>query len=308
MSLSVTILGVNSAMPVYGRHPSAQVLTMQNKSYLLDCGEGTQMRLAAYRIRPSKISHIFITHLHGDHYLGLLPLLDSFHLSGRKKPVYLFAPPALAKVIAVHKELSGGIPWNFPLHFHATDATKSEVIWETRELTVETVPLIHGIPCTGFVFREKPKKRKMIGTQIERYSIPYEQIGSIKSGADFTTPNGQVIPNAELTLLPAPAQSYAYCADTAYCEAIIPHIRGVDMLYHEATYLEELAEQAKARHHATAKQAATIARKAGVGKLILGHYSSRYRKLSPFLEEARPVFPNTHLGIEGRVYRSFELS
>ncbi|MEZ4883699.1 MAG: ribonuclease Z [Chitinophagales bacterium] len=301
---SVTILGSNSAMPIYDRHPSAQILNVNEQLYLIDCGEGTQMQLQKYAIRFSKINHIFISHLHGDHYLGLIPLLDSFALLGRVAPVHLYAPTPLLNVISLHGEING---WKledspYPLIFHATNPSVSELLLDDKQITVKSIVLDHRVPCTGFVFEEKASDRKMLKDKITTYNIPFAAIPDIKKGADYTTPEGVIISNSELTANPLPTRTYAYCSDTAYTESILPLIEGIDLLYHEATYLEERIELAAPRGHSTAKQAALIAKKAGVKKLLLGHFSSRYYDLSPFLEEAQPIFPTTELAIEGREF------
>ncbi|MGB1032577.1 MAG: ribonuclease Z [Flavobacteriales bacterium] len=301
---SVIILGSNSAMPVYDRHPSAQVLNVNENLYLIDCGEGTQMQIQKYSIRTAKLNHIFISHLHGDHYLGLIPLLDTFALLGRTVPIYLYAPAALLKVIDLHRTING---WTmedapYPIHFYPLNPSESELILDSKNLKVRSIPLDHRVPCTGFVFEEKQKDRKMLAEKIKTFNIPYTAIPSIKKGADFTTEEGVVIPNTELTADPPQTRSYAYCSDTAYTESILPFIEGVDLLYHEATYLEDRAELAAPRGHSTAKEAATIARKAGAKQLLLGHFSSRYQELYPFEEEAKTVFLNSELAVEGKEF------
>ncbi len=303
-TFSVTILGSNSAMPVYDRHPSAQVLNINEQLYLIDCGEGTQIQLQKYNIRPSKINHIFISHLHGDHYLGLVPLLDTFALLGRTAPIHLYGPPLLIKVIDLHRTINGWTIDDAPykIHFHPLDPLNSELILDSKKLIVKSIPMNHRVPCTGFLFEEKPKERKMLAEKITTFNIPYTAIPNIKKGADYTTTEGKVIPNEELTVPPPPTRSYAYCSDTAYNESILPIIKGVDLLYHEATYLEDRAELAAPRGHSTAKEAALIAQKAGVKKLLLGHFSSRYHELHPFVEEAKTVFEHSKLATEGHVF------
>ncbi|MGB1241524.1 MAG: ribonuclease Z [Chitinophagales bacterium] len=303
-TFSVTILGSNSAMPVYDRHPSAQVLNVNEQLYLIDCGEGTQMQIQKYGIRTSKISHIFISHLHGDHYLGLIPLLDTFALLGRKKAVHLFAPPPMLRIIELHGEING---WKledspYPLHFHPIDSQNSAILLDNQQIRVRSIPLDHRVPCTGFLFEEKPKERKMLSDQIKAFKIPYTAIPAIKKGGDYITEEGAVIPNEILTANPPTPRSYAYCSDTAYTETILPFIKNVDLLYHEATYLEDRVEMAAERGHSTAIEAAKIAQKAGAKELLLGHFSSRYQDLTPFEEEAKSVFPNTKVAIEGKTF------
>jgi len=303
-TFSVTILGSNSAMPVYDRHPSAQVLNVNEKLYLIDCGEGTQMQIQKYGIRTSKINHIFISHLHGDHYLGLIPLLDTFALLGRKQAIHLFAPPPMLKIIELHGAING---WKledspYPLHFHPIDSQNSAVLLDNPQIKVTSIPLNHRVPCTGFLFEEKPKERKMMSDQIKVFKIPYTAIPAIKKGGDYTTEEGRVVLNEILTSDPPLPRSYAYCSDTAYTETILPLIKNVDLLYHEATYLEDRVEMAAERGHSTAMEAAKIAQKADAKQLLLGHFSSRYQELTPFEEEARSVFSNTQIAIEGKTF------
>lgn len=302
MTFTVTILGSSSAKPAYDRHPSAQVLQCGNDLYLIDCGEGTQMQMQRFNINPFKITHIFISHLHGDHYLGLLPLLDSLMLNNRTKPLYLFAPEDCMRAIVLHRQISAhNYQPDYELIFQPTQAQAPEVIVDNKYLTVTTLPLQHGLPCTGFLFKQKQAHRKMIGTAIEKYQIPYHLIPDIKKGADYTTPQGMVIPNNLLTTLPPAPLSYAYCSDTAYSEPLIPLVKGVDVLYHESTYLSDMQEVAPLRGHSTSIDAAKIARAASVGKLFLGHFSPRYDRLHHYLHEARPFFPDTYLATEGLV-------
>ncbi|OWY24919.1 ribonuclease Z [Sphingobacteriales bacterium UPWRP_1] len=299
MSFRVTILGSNSAMPANGRHPSAQAVVINENPYLVDCGEGTQMQLMHYKVKTARIDHIFISHLHGDHYLGLLPLIDSYVLTNRTKPLHIFAPQPLQEVVAAHHKASTQrleIP--FKLFFYATNPHQTGVIFENNDVCVSTLPMKHGLECTGFLFRQKQVLRNMIAEKIQQYQIPFTAIPAIKKGADFVTMQGAVIANSELTYLP-PAGSYAYCSDTAYNEDLVPHIAGVDVLYHESTYLSDLQELAAERGHSTAIDAARIAHAAGAGRLYLGHFSSRYKKLDKYLHEAHPFFAQTYLATEG---------
>lgn len=307
-TFELTILGSNSAKPVFDRHPSAQALQINQEIYLIDCGEGTQSQLTRYGVRRSKINHIFISHLHGDHYLGLLPLLDSFALDSRSTPLHLYAPPGLKRVIDLHHEVSNGrLPYE--LVFYPVHAEHSTVILDTPQLSVSTLPLCHGrLPCTGFLFAEKTLPRKIIAEKIAQYEIPFDHINDIKNGDNFTTAQGIVIPHNELTIPNRAPYSYAYCSDTTYTETILPYIQGVNILYHEATYLKNLTQKAFERGHSTAEQAAQIALKAEAQHLIIGHYSSKYKDLQPFTEEARAIFPHTDLAIEGRRYSPNEMS
>ena len=298
----LTILGSNSAKPAYDRHPSAQLLKVRQEYFLIDCGEGTQMQLDKYGLRMNRIGHIFISHLHGDHYLGLLPLLDSYNLSGRTKDLHIYAPAPLESLLELHQQISGNYERSFALIFHATQAEKPVCILETKNLIVETLLLEHRVACTGFVFRQKTGARKMKKNKIEEYDIPYQKIPAIKQGADFVTASGQIVPNLELTTEPLTTYSYAYCSDTAYTENILPQIENVDILYHETTYLDDMTGMAAERGHATTTEAATIAKKANAKMLLIGHFSSRYRNLKPFLEEAKSVFENSFLAEEGKTF------
>lgn len=301
MQFELTILGSNSAIPANNRFPTAQILKVQDHLYLIDCGEGTQMRMNDYHIRRGKINQIFISHLHGDHIFGLIGLLTSYSLAGRTTALDIYSPIGLEEIINV--QLKNTASWiDYPLHFHVIDTTKNELIFEDNILTVHTIPLIHRVPTAGFLFKEKEHPLNIIAEKIKTYDIPYDQIKAIKSGQDFTTADGKQIPNQELTKPPVPTRSYAYCSDTMYNEAIVPLINEVDLLYHETTFSHDKIEQAKSTMHSTAHQAATIAQMANVGQLIMGHYSSRYIDLTSLLEEAIKVFPNTVLGIEGGKY------
>lgn len=302
MTFELTVLGNNSAQPAYGRHPSAHLLNINETYYLIDCGEGTQMQLYRYGLKISKIKHIFISHLHGDHFLGLLPLLDSYNLSGRVQPLHLYGPPLLQQIIDLHLSITNW-HYNYELVFHPITADQSVVLLDNKEVSIKTIILDHRLPCTGFLFAEKMRERKMRKDKIEQYQIPYTRIPAIKQGADFITVDQQVILHDELTISAAAPRSYAYCSDTAYTETILPIIQDVDLLYHEATYLSNLAAQAIARGHATAWQAATIAQKAKAKYLLLGHFSSRYVNLTPFTTEARTVFAESYLAEEGKQYR-----
>lgn len=300
MRFELTLLGTNSALPAYGRFPSAQVLNIQGKCYLIDCGEGAQMRMAEYGVPRSRIRQIFISHLHGDHIFGLAGFLSSLSLLGRQGPMDIFSPPGLEAAIRGLLECGGGL--SFPLRFHLVDTERHQVIFEDKHTRVYSLPLVHRIPASGFLFREKERPRNMRPEKIKAYNIHYRDIPAIKGGADYRLPDGRLVPNEELTLPPPVPRSYAYCSDTAYSEALAPMIRGVDLLYHESTFCEDMAAHAAATGHSTARQAAAIARMAGARRLILGHYSSRYENLGPFLEEARTVFPDAELGEDGKVF------
>lgn len=301
MPFRITILGSNSAVPAYNRHPSAQVINLREKLYLIDCGEGTQMRMDRLHIRRNRIEQIFISHLHGDHYFGLIGLITSLQLNGRIKPLTIFSPKGLEAIIDIQlketrKEMS------FDLRFVTTDTTKSKVIFENEDVAVSTVPLDHRIECAGFLFAEKQKQPNLLREKIEAYQIPIEQRPLIKEGADFVTAEGHTIPHSELTKPARKPRSFAYCSDTAYSEPIIDIVKGVDLLYHEATFVNGSEERADLTRHSTAEQAATIAKKAEVKKLIVGHFSAKYKDLHPFLEQAQAVFANSALALEGETF------
>jgi ribonuclease Z len=299
-SFRLTILGVSAALPISGRFTSSQVLSVGSKSYLIDCGEGAQMRMLEFGINSSSIGQVFISHLHGDHIYGLIGLLGSMALLGRKKPLDVFAPAGLEEIIQVQLKYVGPVPYS--LAFHAIDQSAHKLIYEDKAVEIYSLPLIHRVPAAGFLFREKERLRNMRPEQIAAHAIPYQSIPAIKAGADYQTEGGNLIPNEALTLAPLPPRSYAYCSDTAYSEALPPLIQGVDLLYHESTFCDGMEELATATGHSTARQAATVALKAQAGQLVLGHYSSRYPDLNLFLEQAREVFPRTALGIDGGAF------
>lgn len=300
-NFDVTVLGSSSATPAYNRNPSAQLLNLNEKYYLIDCGEATQNQLNKFRIKSSRIDYIFISHLHGDHYLGLVGLLSTMHLHGRTKEIHIYGPPELKEIIDLQLKVSETI-LRYQIEFHQTHTEYSEKIFDSNDLTVETIVLNHRIPTTGFVFREKPKKRKINSAKMEEYDVPLEYIPLLKNGIDYSDKYGNTITNAELTFDPLPSKSYAYCSDTLYNENFIEQIEGVDMLYHEATFLHELIERAVETFHTTALQAGSLAKKANVKKLMIGHFSARYKELDLLLAEAQSEFPNTVLALEGEKY------
>lgn len=301
MYFSVTILGAGSATPALERHPSSQLLTYENDFFLIDCGEGTQFRLLEQKFRPSRLKAVFITHLHGDHYFGLIGLISSLNLGGRTEELYLFGPRGLDEILTTQFKYSQ-TPLNFPVHFTATDTNISYQLFENQYFTVHTIPLSHRIPCAGFLFREKLQKRKLIKENLTN-DIPYEYLRQLKNGEDVLDGAGKVLFSYEEFTLPAPPpRSYAYCSDTRYDERVATYVQGVNLLYHEATFQEDLAHQAAERYHATAREAATIAQNAQVGKLLIGHFSSRYKEVDSFLNEAQSIFPNTEIAQEGKVF------
>lgn len=265
---------------------------------MVDCGEGTQAQFLKYKVRLSKITHIFISHLHGDHYLGLVGLLSTMHLQGRTNEIHVYGQAELMDVIELQLRLSM-TRLRYQIIFHPIKHFAPAIILEDEDMIVKTIILNHRIPCTGFLFKEKPKPRKLLVNKLQQYNIPFSFYGKLKDGFDYRDVDGNVIANDELTISSRAPRSYAFCSDTVYDESIINEIRGVDLLYHEATFLHDMVERAQTTFHTTSLQAATIAKKAEVKKLIIGHFSARYKELHPLLDEARTVFPNTELAIEG---------
>lgn len=296
---AVTILGNNSALPAYDRHPTAQVVTLNDQLFLIDCGEGTQMQMARYKIRRSKINHIFISHLHGDHYFGLIGLLTSMGLLGRDNPLHLYAPAPLEKIITLQLEAaSTTLP--FTLHFHPV--TRPGQILDNPKFSVEAFATQHRIPCFGYIIREKRNPKRIHKEKVVAYNIPAAFYDQLKQGADYVTKDGTVIQNELVTLPNLAPRSYAFCADTIYDEQIAATVRGVNLLYHETTYLADQAERAASRFHTTTAQAAAIASKAGAEKLLIGHFSSKYETLDAFLAETKQFFPQTQLATEGTTF------
>ena len=301
MSIRVKILGSNSATPAHRRNHTSQLVNVEGKYYLLDCGEGTQLQLKRYKLRAQRINNIFITHLHGDHYLGLMGLLSSMHLMGRTKPLNLYGPKGLAEIITLQLKYSETV-FNYEVNFKEVNTEEYCVIHEDELVLIYSIPLNHRIPCCGFLIEEKLKSRRIIRESLpEDFSV--RNIIRLKKGENIYSEDGQLlIKNEDVTLPPRKSYQYAYCTDTKYDESIIPFIKGVDMLYHESTFLEEHMERASTTYHSTAKEAATIALKAEVGKLLLGHFSARYKDLDPIEQEARSVFNASYLAIEGEEF------
>jgi ribonuclease Z len=301
MKFEVTILGSSSATPIFNRNPSAQALNINERLYLIDCGEGTQQQMLKFDVKARRIDHIFISHLHGDHYLGLVGLLSSMQLNGRDKPLNIFCPPDLKEIIDVQMKLSE-TAIQYEIKYKFTNAEKAEVILDNPDVTVESVPLDHRIACTGFLFREKKRMRKLIREKVEELKIPVEYFTALKKGADYRDPKGSVFKNDMLTIDSSEPKTYVYCSDTLPSEKYVDQIKNASLLYHEATFLNNMLERAIETHHTTALQAAEIAVESHAKKLIIGHFSARYKTLSELLDEARSVFPNTELAIEGRVF------
>ncbi len=296
---NVTILGCGSASPSLRHYPSGQVVQYGRNVFMIDCGEGAQLQLRRFKLPFTRLRHIFISHLHGDHFLGLPGLLSTLSLNdtGGQVHVYCFAEgiELLKQVLEV---TTHGL--SFELVYHPLD-TEPAVLYEDDHLTVESFPLFHYVPCTGFLFREKPRLRPLRGDMLEYYQVPVYKRAALKEGADFVKEDGTVIPNSMLTLSPPPSRSYAYCSDTMRDTRVADAVRGVTTLYHEATYGDDKSSSACARGHSTAREAAEIARMAGASKLVIGHYSKSYPDFSPLLEQARELMPNTSAADEGLV-------
>lgn len=298
--LALTILGNNSAIPAYGRNPTAQVLQTHDENYLIDCGEGTQNQLTKYKIKKSKINRIFISHMHGDHYFGLIGLITSMGLASRTTDLHIYAPAPLEEIIHLQlKAADTKLPYQ--LFFHAL--TGEAEIANDKKISVSSFRVSHRIDCFGFLFREKKKPRSIVPEKVRAYEIPEAYYGELQKGKDYTTKKGTVIPNDEVTVPAVSPRSYAFCADTIYDESIAEKIKGVDLVYHETTYLKDLEERAAARFHCTTIQAGNIAKMAGAKKLLIGHFSSKYESLDEFLKETKEVFENTELALEGACFK-----
>ncbi len=303
MSIKLTILGCNSATPRVNAYPTSQFLEIKNHYFLIDCGEGTQVQLRKYHVKFSKIKNIFISHLHGDHFFGLIGLISTFRLLNRNSELHIYGPKGLKEIITLQLKLSNS--WtNYPLIFHELSSNKSELIFEDKKVEVHTIPLKHRIYTNGFLFKEKLGERKLNMSEISKYKeIEICDYQNLKNGRDFKLENGEVIKNKVLTLNPPKPKSYAYCSDTAYFPDIIPIVKNVDCLYHETTFLSDKEALATKTQHSTAQQAAKIAEKAIVNKLIIGHYSGRYKNKEAFLLESKQIFENTFLATEGEIFK-----
>ena len=297
-NFELTILGCSSATPTSKRNPTAQLLNVAERFFLIDCGEATQIQLRRFKIKFQRINHIFISHLHGDHYLGLPGLLSSLHLLGRKDDLHLYCPAELQEILEVQYKHSQTI-LNYNIIYHYHEYRNGQLIFEDDKVEVRTIVLNHRIPCSGFVFREKQVPGNISKSFIEEYKLTVEEIVSIKNGSDLTLESGKVIPNDAIITGKKVPRSYAYCSDTCYDERLLPYIKNVDLLYHEATFLHGMLERAKQTFHTTALQAGIMAKKAEVKQLMIGHYSARYKDVKPLLDEARSEFPNTIPAVEG---------
>lgn len=299
-TFDLNILGCGSALPTTRHNASSQVINLRDKLYMIDCGEGTQLQMRKMKIKFSRLNHIFISHLHGDHSLGLPGLVSTLGMLGRMGDLFVYGPAEVGEYVQVIEKLfCQGSP--FQMKFQAVDTNNYNLVMEDRSVSVYSLPMKHRVPCCGYLFVEKERSPHIIREMIDFYKIPISKIELIKQGADFVTEEGEVIPNKSLTRPAEPAKRYAYCSDTAFFPKIVPYIEGVDLLYHEATFLEADSARAYETFHSTTKQAASIARDAQVKKLLIGHYSARYIDLLPLEKEAKSIFHNTLLANEGMV-------
>ena len=296
----VHILGCGSALPTLKHNPSSQIVEIRGKCFLIDCGEGTQTQLRRSKIKFTRISAVFISHVHGDHCFGLIGMVSTFGMLGRTAPLHIYAPAGFSNIMKMQidffcKDLE------YEVVFHDVDTNAKNIIYEDRSLTVETVPLSHRVPCCGFIFREKQTLPHILRDMTDYYKVPVSQFNNIKNGVDWVDEEGNVIPYTRLTTPSEPARSYAYCSDTRYLPMLHECLKDVCVLYHESTYSKEDEDMAKLYFHSTAAQAAQVASDANVGKLVLGHYSARYEDENRLLEEAKNIFPNTVLSDEGLI-------
>ena len=298
---SINILGCGSALPTTRHLPTSQVLDLRDKLYMIDCGEGTQLQMRRMRVKFSRLMHIFISHAHGDHCFGLPGLVSTLGMLGRNGDLFIHGPAELETYINSFLEFfCQGVTFN--VVFNPIDTSKYSLVMEDRSVSVYSIPLKHRVNCCGYLFVEKPKEAHIIKDMIDFYNVPVREIQYIKQGADFITPDGEVIPNSRLTKPAAPPKKYAYCSDTAFLPEIVQWIKNVDLLYHEATFVEADAARAKETYHSTARQAAEIAKRAGVKKLIIGHYSARYESIDVLQKEAAEVFPSVQAVNEGMIF------
>lgn len=299
--MKLTILGCYSATPTAFTNPTSQVLDIKNHIFLIDCGEGTQVQLRKQRIKFARIKHIFISHLHGDHFFGLPGLVSTFRLLGRETELHIYGPKGIKEAITLM--LKVGKAWtNYPLIFHELDSNKSELIFDDQTCEVYTIPLKHRIYTNGFLFKEKPASRKLNIDEAVRHGIDKCYYQNIKNGRDIQLDSGEIIPNAELTFDPPKPKSYAFCSDTSFNDSIVPIVKDVDVIYHESTFLDQHIRLAETTGHSTAKQAAQIAKQANAKMLLLGHFSTRYDSIDFFREEASRIFENVELAEDGKIF------
>lgn len=298
--MRITVLGNNSALPAFGRHPTAQTVTVYGEVLLLDCGEGTQLQMQRYGLKWKNVHHIFISHMHGDHYFGLPGLVNSMSLLGRVAPLSIYAPADLKPILDLILT-SAKTELKYPLHFHPLSAEGGRLV-DTASFSVDYFGVEHGIECYGFLVEMKTKGRRILPEQCAEYNLPVSFFEELKAGQDYVAPNGDVVKNKWVTADGPEPKRYAYCTDTLFTERFLPKIQGVDMIYHESTYLEADADKAAARFHSTAMQAAQLAKMANAKHLLLGHFSSKYKELEQFQEEAARIFPNVTVSVEGIAY------
>ena len=291
LPFNITILGSSSALPSPSRFTTSQVLNQNERLFLIDCGEGAQIQMQRFGIKTGRINHIFISHLHGDHIFGLPGLISTMSMSGKKGELHIYSHSELQILLSALMRFMNDMDLN--ITFHPLNLKRHATVYEDARIRIESFPLNHRIPCCGFIFREQPQDLHLRKEKVMELSIPYLDRIKIKKGEDFVLPDHTIVPNSELTFPAEKPRSFAYCTDTAMKESIIPYIEGVDLLYHEATFSDSLKEFAVKTYHSTAKQAAQIALKANAGKLLIGHFSSRYKNVSILLDEAKGIFPNT---------------
>jgi len=302
MPFNITILGCSSAIPTTTRNPSAQLVNLLGRFFLIDCGEGTQIQLRKNKIKIQKIDHICISHLHGDHYLGLIGLISTMNLLGRKKELTIYCPRGLDKIIDLHFKLSYS-RLSYSLNIVELKSNILTKLFEDDVCELYSFQLKHRIPCWGFKLIEKERPKKIIKSMIDKFNIPFSEIKYIKSGSDFINDRGQVIVNSRLTKDSYKPRSYAYCSDTYYFQSIVNYISNVDLLYHEATFHSSLSDVAKSTFHSTSADAARVAKQGDVGELIIGHFSSRYKNLDLLKKDAESIFKNVHLAVEGKTWK-----
>jgi ribonuclease Z len=298
MSYKLTVLGSSSAIPTVDKNPTAQLLNANERFFLIDCAEGTQVQLRKYKIKFHKINRIFISHLHGDHYFGLIGLISSMHLLGREKELHIYAHPKLKDIIDIQLS-AANTELCYPFFFHPLFPEKDAVLFEDKKIKISTFPLKHGIECNGFLFEEKRSARKILKEKIKEYNIPIDKIKGIKNGLDFFTEEDVKILNEELTIENTGSISYAFCSDTKYNEDLLKKVKGVTLLYHEATFMQDRKSRAEQTNHSTTIDAATIAKKANVKHLMIGHFSQRYKSSEDLLKETKTVFKNTIVAEQG---------
>ena len=298
MSFKLTILGCSSAIPTVTNNPTAQLLNVNERFFLIDCGEGTQVQLKKYKINLQRIHHVFISHLHGDHYFGLIGLISSMHLLGRNKELHIYAHEQLKGIIDLQLAASN-TELNYPLFFHPIPEDTEGVLFEDDSISIRNIMLDHSLTCSGFLFKEKKCKRKINKTAIQKLNIPFDKFKGIKEGADWINSNGDVIKNKDITLANSLPHTYAFCTDTRYNEELIDKIRGADLLYHEATFKRDLSDRANETGHSTTFDASEIARKANVKNLMIGHFSQRYKNLDELLIEVKENFTNSMIANSG---------